>query len=65
MGVARTQRFILTKLSLILTTVARINWAWTITDKPHSQESEAQSRKASVTGKVSWSNYRPTTFHPL
>jgi hypothetical protein len=65
MEVAKTQRFILAKLSLILTTMARINQAWTITDKRHSQESDAQSRKASVTGKVSWSNYSPTTFHPL
>jgi hypothetical protein len=65
MGVARPQIFILAKLSLILTTVARMNRAWTITDKRHSQESEAQSRKASVTGKVTWLNYSPTTFHPL
>ena len=39
--------------------------AQTMTDKRHSQVSETVSKKASATGKVSWSNYSPTTFPPL
>jgi hypothetical protein len=51
---------------VILTTVAGINQVvWGMTDKRYSQRSGALSRKASVTEKVSWSNYSPTTFSPL
>jgi hypothetical protein len=67
MGVARPQRLVFAKLSLILTTVASINQVtWMMTDERHPHtKARLLAEKTSVKRKASWSNFSLTPFPPL
>jgi hypothetical protein len=67
MGVARPQRLVFAKLSLILTTVASINQVtWMMTDERQSHtKARLLAGRTSVKRKASWANFSLTPFPPL